>query len=419
MALAGSQPDARREAELNLLEKEGVSFDLFCDELRGYEEQAIPLDGLLEIYGQGILSAVGPRLLDDLRGTGTIYTLPSVSDYVTSEGISMRKDIVDKYQIDLSQIRSAADLGTLFATVRQYEPQLGLVCGYYSRGAVLGFEINAQRARDSVFALDGDGRLVNYFATQQFQSMVELVRSWYLDGYVHTGMSLQNTEASALVQAGELFSYITAYKPGIEQEVSVNCGMEMITIPLMEPVVSNRSSTMRYWGITQSCKNPGKAMQFLNLLYSDSEVVNLLSYGVEGVHHVRYDSGVIGYPQGVTAQTVGYVNTMPWLLPNQLISLVWETYDADLWLQLDQYNRSAQRTDLTGFFFDSSAVAEQNQALNQIVNEYYYGLTSGQLDPAIYLPLMLERMQGAGLDAVLAEAQRQYDEWLAAREGIS
>ena len=54
-------------------------------------------------------------------------------------------------------------------------------------------------------------------------------------------MSFQNINASSLVRAGELFSLITVYKPGIEQEVSNSCGMEMVTIPLMEPVVSNYS----------------------------------------------------------------------------------------------------------------------------------------------------------------------------------
>lgn len=352
----------------------------------------------------------------ELRGSGPLYSLPSVSDYVASEGISMRKDIVEKYGIDLSGIRSAQDLAPVFAAVRQYEPQMGLVCGYYTQSAVLSFQVNAQRVRDSVFCLDEAGQVVNYFATADFRELVELTRSWYLSGYLYQGMSLQNTEASALVRSGELFSYITAYKPGIEREVSINCGMEMVTLPLMETVVSNRSASMRYWGITQKCKNPGKAMQFLNLLYCDSEVVNLLAYGIEGIHYVHNEDGTIGYPQGVTAQTVGYVNSMPWLLPNQLISLVWEGYDANLWQQLDQYNRSARLTGLAGFYFDDSAVAEEHEALNRAVDTYYYGLTSGQLDPAVYLPLLLEAMEGAGLQAVLEEAQRQYSQWLAARE---
>lgn len=51
---------------------------------------------------------VGEDRLNDYRIDGVLYALPSVSDYVTSQGISMRKDILEKHGIDVSQVRSAA-----------------------------------------------------------------------------------------------------------------------------------------------------------------------------------------------------------------------------------------------------------------------------------------------------------------------
>ncbi len=421
LSLIRSNPDARRQAELNLLEREGISFDLLVDELLDYSGEAIPLDELLNAYGQDIITVVGEDRLNDYRIDGVLYALPSVSDYVTSQGISMRKDILEKYGIDVSQVRSAADLWPVFETVHENEPAMGVVCGYYTKSAVLSFQANAEVICDTVFSLSetDPGTLVCYYATDSFREQAELVHAWYEEGFVAFGMSFQNINASSLVRAGELFSLITVYKPGIEQEVSNSCGMEMVTIPLMEPVVSNYSYSLRHWGISRSCVNPGKAMQFLNLLYSDSEVVNLLSYGLEGVHYVFRDDGTIGYPQGTTAQTVGFANSMPWLLPNQSISYVWERYDADLWEQLEAYNRSAQHSPLVGFIFDDTLVAAENAALMDIKNQYVYGLTSGQLDPDIYLPQMLAEMEATGLERVLAEAQRQYDQWRTAREELS
>ena len=383
-----------------------------------YAEKAIPLDGLLASYGQDIATIVGEDRLEQYRVNGTLYTLPSVSDYVTSEGISMRRDILEKYEIDISAVRTAADLWPVFEAVRENEPEIGVVCGYHTQNAVLSSEINAALIRGTVFCLDGAdaGMLTCYYATDAFRAQVELARAWYEAGFLYSGMSLQNTDAASLVRAGELFSFITACKPGIEQEVSSNCGMEMVTIPLMEPVVSNHSNSLRHYGISQDCDNPGKAMQFLNLLYSDSRVVNLFTYGLEGVHYVFREDGTIGYPQGVDAQSAGFVNSMPWLLPNQLISHVWEGYDADIWEQLDAFNHAARVSPLAGFEFDSAAVAEENAELLAVRDLYFYGLASGQLDPDIYLPQMLAEMEAAGLECVLAEAQRQYSQWLAARE---
>lgn len=420
LSLTSNNPDARRQAELNLLEREGTSFDLLTDDLPDYAKKAIPLDELLDAYGQGIIATVGAERLDDYRVDGVLYTLPSVSDYVASQGISMRKDILEKYNIDVSQVQSAADLWPIFETVQQNEPELGVVCGYYTQNAVLSFEMNAELIRGTVFSLSDTeaGTLVCYYATDAFRELAELTRAWYEAGFLYFGMSLQNIEASSLVRAGELFSYISAYKPGIEQEVSSNCGMEMVTVPLMEPVVSNYSSSLRHLGISQSCTNPGKAMQFLNLLYCDNETVNLLSYGLEGIHYVLHEDGTIGYPEGRDAQDIGFTNSMPWLLPNQMISYVWEDYDVDLWEQLDAYNRSASISPLVGFSFDDASVAAENAALMAIREQYFYGLASGRLDPDVYLPQMLEEMEAAGLERVLAEAQRQYDEWRAAREEL-
>ena len=63
-------------------------------------------------------------------------------------------------------------------------------------------------------------------------------------------------------------------------------------------------------------------------------------------------------------------------------------------------------------------MAIQNAALCAIAQGYYYGLTSGRLDPETYLPRMLAEMEAAGLEDVLAEAQEQYDRWrIAKKEG--
>ena len=420
LALSDSAPDARREAELYMLEREGVSFDIFCDALPGYESLAIPLDSLLEGYGQGILEVVDAGRLELYRRDGVLYSLPSVSDYVVSQGISMRKDIVEAHGIDLSGIHSVEDLDGLFALVHAYEPEMGVVCGSNTTEAVLGYTAEAMLLPGTVFCLSdtGTGTLVNYYATDAFAEQALRTRAWYEAGYIGLGTSLQGTDAASLVRAGELFSFFTACGPDVGQEASRSCGTEMVTIPLAGAVASARSSTMRHWGITGACANPGKAMQLLNLLYTDSEVVNLLLYGIEGLHYAVREDGTIGYPGGVTAQDVGFVNSMPWLMPNRYIAYVWEWQPLDLWEQLRAFNESAEVSELVGFVFDDSAVAIQNAALCAIAQEYYYGLTSGRLDPETYLPRMLAEMEAAGLEDVLAEAQEQYDRWrIAKKEG--
>ena len=58
-----------------------------------------------------------------------------------------------------------------------------------------------------------------------------------------------------------------------------------------------------------------KAMQLLDLLYTDADLINLLSYGIENIHYVIQPDGTISYPDGVTAENCGYQNTQAWILP--------------------------------------------------------------------------------------------------------
>ena len=214
------------------------------------------------------------------------------------------------------------------------------------------------------------------------------------------------------MQAGELFAYFCAYKPGVEYEESMSSGRDVVVASLMEPVITRRSLDSSRWGISQSCLNPGKAMQFLNLLYTDSDLVNLLIYGIEGEHYVRLPDGTIGYPDGVDAGIVGYCNTVPWVLPNQLLSYVWHGNDPDVWKETEVFNKTARVSEVIGFTFDPGPVRQENDALNGIVRNYNYGLETGQLNPDVYLPKMLKEMEEAGVERVIAEAQRQYDLYL-------
>ena len=415
---SGLNTDLRRQAELELLSKEGIAFDLVNDALPACPLR--PLEDLMAAYGQDILPVVGEKWLAFYRqADGHIYKLPSVSDYVASEGISMRRDILDKYGLDAGEIRSLSDLDALFSRLHALEPDLKLICGYRTGQAVFNRAIQARLVYGTVFcpAKNDPTELVNYYASEEYREIIGYARKWYEAGYMPGDMALANLTASNLVQAGELFAYSSAYKPGIDYESSLSCATQMVAVPLMKPQITPSSLALRYWGIAEGCANPGKAMQFLNLLYRDARLVNLLLYGIEGTHYQALEDGTIDYPQGVTRDTVGYLNTMPWLLPNQLIAHVWSGNDPELWSQTRAYNQSAAPSQVLGFSFVPKSVKEENDRLNEIVGRYAYGLGSGQLDPQVYLPQMLEEMEKAGLRAVQSQIQSQFDIWLSKRSG--
>lgn len=409
---AASGQDELRRSELELLEKQGITFDILPSLIQN--GSFLPLDDLLETYGQEIVRLVGERRLDLMRQDGVLYELPSVSDYISSFGLTMRKDIVERYDLDLSSLKTLEDLDELFDYVSSQEPELYMISGYRTRN---GFVSRLKAAKIDIppfcsQSAEDPGNLKNYYASQEYGQMVSLFYDWNQAGYIPDHLFLQSIEASSLVKGGILFSYFSPYKPNIEYEETLSCGREMVSIPLMEPMVTSSSIDITvHWGINSTCQEPEKAMELLNLLYTNESLANLLSYGIENIHYRVLEDGSITYPDGVTADTCGYQNTQTWLLPNQYLSLVWEGNDPGLWEEVKEYNESADYSDTIAFSPDTSGLSRELAKIDEILGTYATGLESGQLDPDVYLPMMLDEMEAAGADTVLAEMQAQFDRW--------
>ena len=409
---AASSQDQLRQSELELLEKQGIVFDILPSLIQ--DGTFLPLDDLLETGGRDIIDLIGEKRLDLMRENGVLYELPSVSDYLSSFGLTMRRDIVEKYHIDLSSLQTLEDIDQMFARISSGEPDLYMVSGYRTK---MGFvsRLKAMQIAVEPFcsrSSQNPDLLENYYATEEYEQMVSLFYQWNQAGYIPEHLFLQSIEASSLVKGGVLFSYFSPYKPSIEYEETLSCSQEMISIPLTDPLITSASIDITaHWGINSTCQNPEKAMELLNLLYTDEELINLLSYGIENRHYTLQEDGTIDYPAGVTADSCGYQNTQSWLLPNQYLSLVWSGNDPDLWEKVKVYNTSAAYSDTIAFSPDTSSYESELANINVILNTYTNGLESGQLDPSVYLPRMLAELEEAGSQKVLQEIQKQFDDW--------
>ena len=144
-------------------------------------------------------------------------------------------------------------------------------------------------------------------------------------------------------------------------------------------------------------------MRFLNLLYTDAELINLFDWGIEGTHYVKTEDGHITYPEGVDSENSGYSLGLGWIFGNQYLSYVWEGDDLDLYDQLKE------------FVYDSNNVKTEVAAVSNVLNEYRAGLEFGVMDPETTLPEFLGALDAAGINTIIEEKQRQLDEWVAAQ----
>jgi len=394
-------------------------YTLSADAARGF---LTPLDDLLENYGQGIKLAAG----DFLKATainGVTYAVPTLRDMAASYGLVARKDILDKHNIDIDSVNALEDVEEMFGIVKAKEPELIITMPQFAgtQSVMTSGFITWDNLGDSLGVLMDYGsglEVVNLFETEEYKRNLEIIRRWYKRGFIWEDASIAADQANVLVGAGKLFSYFANLKPGFDRQESLRAGRELVMFEIKPPFATTAQVALISLSIPVTSENPQKTMQFLNLMYSNPEIINLLNWGIEGVHyvHVPQNDNLIRFPDGVDAITSGYNLALGWQFGNQLLSYIWEGNNPDLYAEMADFNETAIKSKALGFTFDSSMLNNEVAALSTVMAQYRVPLENGALDPDIMLPVFTEALRDAGIDRVIIEKQRQLDIWAGGTE---
>jgi len=375
------------------------------------------LDALLNDHGKELTAAFDPQYLKATMVGGSTYAVPSLREMAVDYGLSILKSYVDKYNIDPASIKTLDDLDGMFQTIKAGEPNLPAILVPQSVG--ISF-LDSYRwfdpLGDGIGVLpnfDGGLTVANLYETPEYAAFVKKMREWYQAGYIMKDAATTKDNGNALINAGKGIARFSNLKPGYERQAAIEYG-EPATVIRMTKVYATTSTVAGInWGIPHSAEKPDKSMQFLNLLYSDKEIINLLDWGIEGKDYVKKSDNIIAYPEGVTAETVVYNLNQGWMFGNQLLSYIFEGEDPDLWKKMEEHNASAIKSPALGFTFDPSPVKTEFAAVTNVINQYKLPLETGSVDPDKMLPEFINKLKTSGIDKVIAEKQKQLDEWKA------
>jgi len=261
----------------------------------------------------------------------------------------------------------------------------------------------------------GNTTVEDLFSTDWFMDTAKLLYGWYQKGYINKDAATESESWNSLMKAGKVFSMITGEHPAIMPELESSTGYEYVSARLVEEGVkkSNYYSDIIF-SIAQNSEDPEKAMQCLDFIYGNSDIMNLLNWGEEGVDYVFTDkeNDMINYPKGINIENVGYSLNLGWEIPNGRIIHLWEGSDPDVNEQMEKFNAQGVDSVALGFVFDSTGLDTQIAALDNVYNKYVPSIISGTVDPEEYIPKLTKDLKTAGLDTVIAEKQKQLDKWL-------
>lgn len=408
--------------QINLMLASGESLDLIVSGASGplsfntlaAKGQIYALDDYVGKFGKGISAAMDPAFLSAGKVEGKLYAVPSVRDFASALGVDMRNDVLDKLKIDPASVKSYDDLIGILRKVKAAYPDLAPLGPGIQENSFVDFMYSWDSLGDGFGVLMDHGsslKVVNLYETKDYAAMLKKVRSWYQEGLLQQDASTNKDHWAALVRADKIFSVLTTIKPGLQAQVTKEAGQEMRVQTFVPPFATTTSVANVMWAVPRNSKNPDKAVQFLNLMYSDPAVINLFDWGIEGKHYVKTADGHIDYPAGVDATNTGYGTAMGWLFGNQLLSYIWKGDSLTLYKDLDAFNKTALKSKALGFTFDNSSVKTEVAAVTNALNKYKLAIECGIVDPDKVLPEMQKALKAAGIDKIIAEKQRQLDAW--------
>ena len=128
-----------------------------------------------------------------------------------------------------------------------------------------------------------------------------------------------------------------------------------------------------------------------------------LNYGLEGFTFEKNDDGTITFIQENRA------TYSPWTNGMGNIRILPPTKDQGVnwWTEYADYYNSAEALPYGSFIFDSSVVETEGAAIANVFAEYAFGLCSGATDPDEVLPEFLQKLEAAGINEFVAEANSQ------------
>ena len=391
------------------------------------QNQLMDITDLVQEYGQDLLEVIPDGWLEGTKVNGRLYSVTSMGDKATPLAFACRTDILEETGIDYSTIKSAKDLEVLFAKVKELYPQMSPVAVGSAKILTTPYFIDADT--DLFVKYDGlgegdnsilgimpeDGTTIgnNYTNRHQLHSYATF-KEWYDKGWVYLDGATYMEGAEQLIAGNQSFGTFRCVAYGSESSFSVTCGHDMTYIWLDDEAEINTGAIRKFsWSIPVTATEPEAAMKMMNLLYTDAEIVNLLTWGIEGVHYQTLEDGTIDFVDGEDAGTCGYwIGDGTSIWGNGFLAKVRKGQDLDVREKCLEINLNAKVSEFLGFSFDQTGLENEISMMTMAIEQYRPTLQCGLYSDEFYNDFM-QKLKDSGIEKYIAAAQEQLDAWVA------
>jgi len=366
------------------------------------KEALLPLEDLVAEYGQDLTAYMDQKYMDMCKINGVLYAIPCLQTMNEQQAILIQKQYADEFGLTTRHIENISELDEFFAWfVKKYPDMYGhnfyasslyLAANYEGLGG--GCYINKNDPTNVVWDV------ANKFANEMDYKYVE-------NGFLPANYATR-TDTSADMAANRFVAYQYKNTPDIDSQLLERHGVEFVKVAIGEPYLKSTASRATALAIPYTSENPEAAMKLLNLMYTDKEVYNLLMYGIEGKHHNKVNENRVE----VIADGGWDLTSTQWCYGSVFNAWCYGTQADNVHELTKAMNDTSTPSPVTGFSFDTTPVSAEIAQVNA-VNAEFKNFQFYEDHDERYQEWK-DKMISAGIGTIVAECQRQLDEWRAA-----
>lgn len=411
------------------------------------DENLMPLDDLLEQYGQGIIETLGEKVLDMNRYDGKLYYLISWQGLTSNKyafwvptelanlaGNTWATDTqaaITKWWDNLGSAESGDNYNAVFDQMDKY---LGaakaagkLYSGIqpnYSWGSWNGWKgyTKSTPATNNVGVIKNeDGKYVVVDGIQSAEKRVWAKRmsEFYEKGYLRSDIASVDLSTLTFVSNGEynantvIFWTQTLLSDSAEITKEKAAGVDLTYLYREEAGELGKGDSTGM-AVPYCADDPERAMMVLNALYTVPELYQLLIYGIEGEHYTDNGDGTITTPYGAEGTSDADYGLTRWAIGTCLNSLVTQNDVKGHYESLKAADEAAEPNLFATFSLDKTNIQDILTALSAIDKTYsqMVDLCASGAEIEAALDKWIAERKAAGVDKVIEEMQKQIDEYV-------
>ena len=364
------------------------------------------------LKGSTLYNSMDAGQWEATKYNGKNYFIPVYKDNVEGYDLMFRQELVDKYGWDLSSVKKLADIEPMLADAKSEGlkyPFLTQKTAMFYRYYINSFDFFTADATSNWVAVDRDtNEVVDVIQTPEYKEFCDLMAKWAEAGYISEDDVTKTTTDTTTQTQDWAVSWWTDIP--VNAEANSRYNQEVAMVPITDRWAHSTSALGSCYCITaNSTEEQAKAcIDFMGLLYTDSKLADLYTFGIEG-EDFNYDEN------GQVVQTDnGKYNHSMWESASATIVTPEAGEPAEKASLYKDFNGGANTSCAAGFRFDKTPVADKYAACQTVFEQYGFalengGVASGEVDSTI--AAYQSALDEAGYQDVIAEFQKQYDAW--------